>query len=64
MTKHGAIAEGERRVRAMLGKSYNVCRQVRARDYILLQSDRELPAAYIVVGSVNSDGTVIEHRAE
>lgn len=62
MTKHGAIAEAERRVRVMPGKSYNISRQVHARDYIVQTSDRPLPSGYILVATVASDGLVTEHR--
>lgn len=64
MTKHGAIAKGERRVREMLGKSYKVTRQIKTRDYILLGIDRPTPAGFVVVATIASDGTVTELRPE
>ena len=64
MTKYGAIAEAERRVRSMPGKSYTISRHVHARDYILQVSDRPLPVGYIVIAAVNSDGRVQEFRSE
>ena len=64
MTKHGAIAEAERRVRAMPGKSYNIMRRVHTRDYFLQVQDRGLPSGIIVVAQVFSDGVVTELRAE
>ncbi len=63
MTKYGAIAEAERRVRE-LGKTYNISRRVKTRDYILRADDRGLPVGHILIATVHSDGTVIEHERE
>ena len=64
MTRFGAIAEAERRVRAMPGKSYNITRHVHARDYIVLQEGRPFPKGHIRVAHVASDGKVSELRHE
>lgn len=57
MTKHGAIAEGERRCRE-LGKGYNVTRPVHTRDYIVRPDTLGLPAGHVLIAHIHSDGFV------